>query len=252
MEPERTAPGPLLLVLGDSLAYHGPDRPEPADEPRLWPNVAAAALGGRAELVARSGWTARHAWAALADDPRIWALIPRIDALVLGTGGMDSLPSPLPTPVRELLPSLRPDPLRRVVRGGYLRAQPRLSRAFAAALPGGGPATLPARLTVAYLERCRAAVHALRPGLPVLAFLPSVHRAEVYGRAHPHRAAAERATREWAAAHRVGLLDVAALVSEHVLGGHGNADGMHWGWDGHRRVGEALGAELAPMLPVVR
>ncbi|RZT87661.1 GDSL-like lipase/acylhydrolase family protein [Pseudonocardia sediminis] len=244
--------GPLLLVLGDSLAYHGPDRPEPADEPRLWPNVAAAALGGRAELVARSGWTARHAWQALADDPRIWALLPRIDALVLGTGGMDSLPSPLPTSVRELLPALRPEPLRRAVRGGYLRAQPRLSRAFAATLPGGGPATLPARLTAAYLERCRAAVHSLRPGLPVLTLLPSVHRAGAYGGVHPHRAAAERATREWATAHGVGLLDVAALVADHVLGGHGNVDGMHWGWDGHRRVGEALGAALAPMLTVSR
>ncbi|HKQ42946.1 MAG TPA: SGNH/GDSL hydrolase family protein, partial [Pseudonocardia sp.] len=45
-------PGPTLLVLADSLAFHGPERAEPADEPRLWPNVAAAALGGRAELVA--------------------------------------------------------------------------------------------------------------------------------------------------------------------------------------------------------
>ncbi|WP_226380016.1 diglucosylglycerate octanoyltransferase [Pseudonocardia sp. KRD291] len=242
----------MVLVLGDSLAFHGPDRPEPADEPRLWPNVAAASLRGRAELVARSGWTARHAWHALADDPRIWALLPRVDALVLGTGGMDSLPSPLPTSVRELLPAVRPEPLRRVVRRGYQRAQPGLSRAFAAALPGGGPATLPARLTVAYLERCRAAVHALRPELPVLTLLPAVHRALAYGGAHPHRAAAERATREWAAAHGVGLLDTAALVSDHVLGGHGNADGMHWGWEAHRRVGEALADTLRPVLAVPR
>ena len=43
---------PTLLFLADSLAFHGPERGEPADDPRLWPNIAAVALGGRAELVA--------------------------------------------------------------------------------------------------------------------------------------------------------------------------------------------------------
>ena len=52
--------GPTLLFLADSLAFHGPERAEPADDPRLWPNVAAAALGGRAELVAGIGlWRRR-------------------------------------------------------------------------------------------------------------------------------------------------------------------------------------------------
>ena len=88
---------PLLLVLGDSLSFHGPDRAEPADDPRLWPNVAAAALCGRAELVAGIGWTARHAWHAITHDPRVWTLFPHVDALVLAVGGMDTLPSPLPT-----------------------------------------------------------------------------------------------------------------------------------------------------------
>lgn len=233
---------PDLLVLADSLAFHGPDRPCPADEPRLWPNVAATRLGGGVELVARAGWTARHAWAALTGDPRVWAALPRAGAVVLGVSGMDSLPSPLPTALRELIPVLRPEPVRRWVRAGYRRAQPVLAPALAR-LPGGGPATLPPRLTVAYLERCRAAVHALRPELPVVALLPSVHRAADYGLAHPHRAATERAVRGWADRAGVALLDVPALVGGHVLAGQGNPDGLHWGWAGHRAVGEAL-AEL--------
>ncbi|MGI9064635.1 MAG: hypothetical protein ACR2FQ_12625 [Pseudonocardiaceae bacterium] len=98
-----------MLVVADSPAFHGPERPEPADEPRLWPNVAAAALGGRAELVAGFGWSARDAWWALTRDPRVWALLPRIDALVLGVGSIDTLPSPLPTPLRERLRYVRPD-----------------------------------------------------------------------------------------------------------------------------------------------
>jgi hypothetical protein len=239
---------PLLLVLGDSLSFHGPERAEPADDPRLWPNVAAAALGGRAEIVAGIGWTARHAWHALTHDPRVWALLPRVDALVLAVGGMDTLPSPLPTALRELIPALRPDGLRRAVRAGYLRAQPRLARTFAAALPGGGPVALPPHLTVRHLDLCREAVLAVRPGLPVAAVLPPVHRADVYGPVHPGRPAAERATRAWATRTGTPLLDLRALVGDHVLGGHGNPDGMHWGWAGHRDVGRACADLLHPIL----
>jgi hypothetical protein len=234
-----TRRGPVLLVLGDSLAFHGPERAEPADEPRLWPNVAAAALGGRAEIVAGIGWTARHAWHALTSDPRVWALLPHVDAFVLGVGGMDALPSPVPTALRELIPVLRPPLLRRAVRAGYLRAQPVLVKAFAAALPGGGPVALPPRLTVSYLERCRSAVLAVRPDLPVVALLPAPHAAESYASIHTGRPAAERATRAWAAANGVDVLDVPALVADHVFGGHGNPDGMHWGWAGHAAVGAA-------------
>jgi len=56
----------VLLVLADSLAFHGPSRAEPANEPRLWHNVAAAALGGHAELLAGYGWTDRPARVARA------------------------------------------------------------------------------------------------------------------------------------------------------------------------------------------
>lgn len=239
--------GPVLLVLGDSLAFHGPERAEPANEPRLWHNVAAEALGGRAELLAGYGWTARHAWRALTRDPRIWPVMPTVDALVFGVGGMDTLPSPLPTALREMIPSLRPDGLRRAVRNGYQAAQPVLSRALRV-LPGGGPVALPPHLTVRYLESCRRAVTFIRPDIPVVALLPSVHRAPAYGGVHAGRPAAERATRAWAASAGVALLDLPALIGDHIMAGEGNPDGMHFGWWGHKRVGEALAELLAPEL----
>jgi len=239
--------GPVLLVLADSLAFHGPSRAEPSNEPRLWHNVAAAALGGRAELLAGYGWTARHAWRGLTRDPRIWSIMPTVDALVLGVGGMDTLPSPLPTALRELIPSLRPAGLRRAVRDGYLAAQPRLARSLAL-LPGGGPVALPPKLTVQYLESCRRAVTTIRPGIPVVALLPGVHRAPAYGGVHAGRAAAERVTRAWAASAGVATLDVRTLIGAHVMAGEGNPDGIHYGWAGHRRVGEGLAALLAPAL----
>ncbi|WP_447006184.1 diglucosylglycerate octanoyltransferase [Saccharothrix isguenensis] len=227
-----------LLVLGDSLTFHGPEGPLPADHPRLWPNVAASALGGHAELAAGFGWTARDAWWSLTGDPRVWSLLPRTDVLVLAVGHMDTLPSPLPTYLRHGLRYLRPDGLRRRARAGYQALQPVLSR-----LLGGYPVALPPRLTVRYLDDSVRAVHALEPGIRVVGMTPSVHRAPAYASVHSGRAAGERALRSWADGAGVPLLDVPPLVGEHIRSRRGNPDGMHWCWEGHRVVGNAM-AEL--------
>src|SRR5699024_9910520 len=112
---------PVLLVIADSLAYYGPRGGLPADDPRIWPNLVAAELGWRVELVARVGWTSRDAWWALTQDPRVWAAVPKAGAVVFGVSGMDSLPSPMPTALREAIRYLRPPALRRMVREGYGR-----------------------------------------------------------------------------------------------------------------------------------
>jgi diglucosylglycerate octanoyltransferase len=228
-----------LLVLGDSLAFHGPEGPLPADDARLWPNVAAADLGAEdVELIAGFGWTAREAWWAITGDPRFWAALAKVDVLVLAVGGMDTLPSPLPTYLRQGLRYLRPDGLRRRAREAYLAAQPWLSRAFR-----GHPVALPPQVTGRYLDDCVRAVRAIRPGLPVVGMVPGVHRAATYGYVHTGRSAGVAAVRSWADRHAVPLLDLPALVGDHVRGGHGNPDGMHWGFSAHADVGHAL-AEL--------
>jgi hypothetical protein len=73
-----------VLVLADSLAFHGPDQAHPPTDPRLYPQVMAAALSEslgedvQADLVARLGWTARDAWWSLTKDPNTWGvLMPR-------------------------------------------------------------------------------------------------------------------------------------------------------------------------------
>lgn len=239
MTPDGAAPGPHLLVLGDSLSFHGPRTAHPADEPRLWPHVAAAALGGTADLHAGLGWTARHAWNAVRADPRVWASVMDTDVLVLGVGGMDSLPSPLPTAVRELIPVLRPARVRARVREGY-RAGHARAATVAARWAGGWPTALPASETVRHLELCRVAVTTLRPGAPVVLLLPAVHRSAFYGGVHRRRSGHVAAMRAWATEHGVATVDSAGLVGEHVLTGRGNADGIHWGWPAHRAVGEAV------------
>lgn len=238
--------GPRLLVFGDSLSFHGPDGAHPADDERLWPNVAAAGLRGTADLVAGIGWNARDAWWSLTGDPRVWADLHRVDAVLFAVGSMDTLPSPLPTYLRIGLRYLRPDRLRSAVRSAYQTAQPRLAVATR-----GRPAVLPAHLTVRYLDRAVTALRAVRPELPIVGMLPSVHRAASYGYVHTARAGAVEAMTAWAARVAVPLLDLAEVVGPHVLGGHGNPDGMHWGWAGHHAVGTAMTELLVPRLSAV-
>jgi hypothetical protein len=231
-------------MFGDSLSFHGPDGAHPVDDPRLWPNVAAAAVGAHIELFAGIGWTARDAYWALTGDPRVWSQLPKADVLVLAIGGMDTLPSPLPTYLRQGIRYLRPDSVRRGVREAYLAAQPWLAR-----VTRGRPTALSVKQSVRYLDATVVAVRALRPDLPVIAILPSVHRARAYGFVHTAREPAERAIRQWAGEAGVSLLDLAAIVGAHVLDGHGNPDGIHWGWPGHDTVGAALAGLITTVAP---
>ncbi len=232
--PEAGGSGrPVLLVIADSLAYFGPKGGLPADDPRIWPNLVASELDWDVELIGRIGWTCRDAYWALIGDPRVWAAVPRAGAVVFATGGMDSLPSPLPTALRELIRYVRPPSVRRRVREGYNWLQPRLSKL-------GRPVALPPHVSIDYLEQCRISLAQLRPELPMVGVLPSVHDCEAYGRVHTGREPAVRALREWSAKTAVPLVDLAEAVRDNVFHGESNPDGIHWGWEGHTAVARAM------------
>lgn len=246
-ETPATPPRRTLLVIGDSLSYYGPEGGLPADDPRIWPNIVAAELGWDVELVARIGWTTRDAWWAMTQDPRVWAAIPRAGAVVLAVGGMDTLPSPLPTALREQLRYLRPPALRRAARTAYGWLQPKLS-------PLGRPVALPPRLSVDYLETIRGSIAYMRPDLPLIASLPSVHRSEQYRAVHAGRAPAVRAISRWASEKSVPLVDLGEAVHADIFSDDANPDGIHWGWKGHVRVASAMAeavrmAQPAPDTP---
>jgi hypothetical protein len=231
MSSEPTpASRPALLVFADSLSYYGPGGGLPADDPRIWPNIVASQLGWDLELIGRIGWTSRDVWWAATQDPRSWAALPRAGAVVFATSGMDSLPSPLPTAVRELIRYVRPPWLRRWVRDGYGWLQPRLS-------PIARPA-LPPHLSVEYLEMTRGAIDFNRPGIPMVASLPGVHVAATYGHSHRGRAGTVAAITAWADEHGIPLVDHKAAVADHICGGRGNPDGIHWNFEGHQAVAE--------------
>lgn len=228
-----------LLVLADSLAFHGPDVTESPANPELYPQVCARLLDASVDLVARQGWTARDAWWALTKDPMAFGVyVHRADYLVIGVGGMDHLPAAIPTWLRDSIPYVRPGSLRRQVRSAYRDLAPRVIRAT-----GGRMRQLPQDATDRYLTRIVAAVRHWRPGIPVAVVGPSPHRAATYP-SHRHHAAAVSAGRAWAREHQVAFVDVDPWVLPTLADGTGNADGMHWAWSVHRSLGEALAREL--------
>lgn len=228
---------PTLLIFADSLAYYGPTGGLPADDPRIWPNLVGARLGWDVELIGRIGWTCRDVWWAATGDPRAWAALPRAGAVIFATSGMDSLPSVLPTALRELIRYVRPPRLRRWARDGYGWLQRQLSPVARAALPP--------HLSVEYLELTRGALDFNRPGIPIVASLPSVHNADAYRRAHQGRPGTAAAITAWAQRQTIPLVDLKAAVSDDVMSGRGNPDGVHWNFEAHRAVADSTLQALA-------
>lgn len=230
-----------VLVVGDSTAFHGPQRPELLTEPRLFPNVLGEILGAEVDVVARLGWTARDAWWALTRDPHVYSvLLPRADAVVLAIGGMDQLPASLPSYLRTGLDYVRPGSLRRKAKRAYHLANPYVVR-----LTNGRLRALPQAATSQYLTRCVTALRALRPDRPVVGIVPPPFDAPYYGHVTTTHAPAVAAHKEWGARHGVPLADLDATIAPHLAAGTLNPDGMHWSWAAHADVARAVAGALA-------
>ncbi|MEE3852614.1 diglucosylglycerate octanoyltransferase [Gordonia sp. LSe1-13] len=229
-----------ILVLSDSLAYYGPNGGLPADDPHIWPNLVGAGCDREVRLFGRIGWTSRDVWWALTQDPNIWAAVPTAEVVVLAFGGMDSLPSPLPTALREQIRYVRPARLRQVVRDGYQWLQPRLSRT-------GWPVALPPKVTVEYLDKIGSALTELRPDLPIVLCLPPTHRSPYYGYVHSGRIPTTAAMDQWARRRGLPVADFYPATREAFTSTPGsmNPDGIHWGFDCHREIADEV-------IPIVR
>lgn len=237
-----------VLVLGDSLTYHGPERAEMPDDPRLWPQVMCSSLAdsdlkARVDLVARMGWTMRDGWWALTKDPRCWGeVLPRADAVVISLGGMDHLPAAIPTYLREGIAYLRPGSLRRRVRSVYRAAAPRIMQAT------GGPwRQLPQVATDAYLVRIVEGIRYWREQAPIVLLGPAPHAAPDYPVTTGHEPAVAAARRQ-ADQLEIDFLNLDPLVWPSLKDGSANPDGMHWSWRTHREIGQATACLLAGRL----
>ena len=237
-----------MLVLTDSLAFVGPQTAHPVDEPRLWPNVMAAALDADVDVIGDFGWTAREAWYAVGHSPRLWSVLPEADAVVLAVGSFDTAPEPLPSSLWKRIAMIRSAKVRRVTSAAHRRAVPILSTLFSY-LPGGGPVVLRPKLTRHFLQAGLTLLRQRRPGLPVLGMTPIVARPTMYAGVFKGRAKAERTIREWASVADVPLLDMEVVAGDHMRSGRCNPDRLHLGWEGHTAMGMAFAGLLAGVLP---
>ena len=188
---------------------------------------------GTSNSSARIGWTCRDAWWALTQDPRVWATVPRAGAVVLRA-------SAAWTRCRR---RCRP-PCAKVC---GTCGRPRCA-ASSAPRTGGFSPGCPAR---AGRSRCRRAQRRIprelrerwrtAPRLPVIGTLPSVHRSEAL-RQGPPRPAPARCARSpaWAIAEDVPLVDLGRRSATTSIPATRNPDGIHWGWEAHRRVAAAV------------
>ena len=241
--------GPVrLVVVGDSFAFtdeHGPQLP---DEPALWPNVAAAALGQRlaatvtVQVLARPAQTVPAALDMVRKDRHVqFEVLADAHAVVVALGSYDHAPMGVPAPVQALVPYLRPPALRRRVRTALHRAYPWLVRLTQA----GFTRTPPARFDRAHrqlLAHLRGVAH----GAAGVALGPSSHRTDYYGSMHPRFA--ERAAAQLAQAADQGFTPVDAwrCVTPHL--DQLNPDGIHWPRVAHAAVGVAVADALGPQL----
>lgn len=231
-----------LLVLGDSLAFHGPERIEVPTDPRLYPQVCAAALGAHVDLLAREGWTARDGWWALTKDPVAYGVyLPRADYVIIGLGGMDQLPASIPIWLRNAIPYVRPGGLRRRLRSAYRDLTPPIIRATKGAFR-----QVPQDVTDRYLTRIVEAIRAVRPEAGIALLGPSPYDSPYYP-AQRHHVSALVAARHLATRLAIPLIDPSTFVLPGLRDGSANPDGMHWSWSAHESVGHALAEALGSL-----
>jgi hypothetical protein len=107
----------------------------------------------------------------------------------------------------------------------------------------GGPfRTLPQAATDRYLTRIVEGVRIMRPGLPIALLSPPPWTGDYYPSTRAH-APAVAAARAWAERTAVAYVDVEPIVGPRL--GTCNPDGMHWSWEVHSLVGEAVAGALS-------
>lgn len=245
-----STPEPLrLLVLGDSLTYHGPSAAHLPQDDRLWPQVAAHELRSTLEgevtvdLFAREGWTARDIWWALTKDPALWGIaVPRASALVVATGGMDHLPAAIPTYLREGIRYIPHSRVRHGVRRLYADCAPWMMR-----MTGGRMRQLSPKATAHFHRRVVEGVRHYRPELPIIMLGPAPFQSPYYP-VNSHHDEAVRAARSLADATGCDFVDVDSFVWPSLRDGSANPDGMHWSWATHRDIGHAVAGAVASRL----
>ncbi|MBX7161658.1 MAG: hypothetical protein K1X95_15325 [Acidimicrobiia bacterium] len=229
-----------ILVLGDSLCFHGPDARLRTDDSRMFPNVMARRLeeltGNPAEalVVARSGWNTRDLWELVTKDVALQEReLPRADVVVLHGVGADALPVGVPTWAKDLIPRVPDAGMRKRLRRLYADHHGRLVR-----LTGGRMRMVPRSVTLDLWPRLVDMVRFYSDGAVVVACGCPPTSGLLHGRIDPHSAAGTADIRRMAADKHAPFVDPQDLCDVSAY----NPDGIHWDYESHVRVGNALAA----------
>jgi len=235
-----------ILVLGDSLCYHGPDSRLRLDDPRMFPNIMAArveALTARpaaATVVARSGWTTRDIWELVTKDVHTQEdLLPGADIVVLHAVGADALPVGIPTWAKDLIPRVTHRTTRKQLRRLYFERHATLVKATGARMR-----MVPRSVSLDLWPRLVDMVRFYSGGAGVIGCGCPPTAGLLHGRRDPHSAAGTEELRKLAAAKDVPFVDPQRLCDTSAY----NPDGIHWDYASHRRIGEALADAAVPLL----
>ena len=99
---------------------------------------------------------------------------------------------------------------------------------------------LPPAATSHYLGRMVAGIRHFRPDVPIVRLLPAPHDSPQYPATGGHEPAVSEG-RQWCRDVDVACIDLDPIVGPHLVAGRNNPDGLHWGWQAHREIGDALG-----------
>ncbi len=183
------------------------------------------------------------AWWALTKDSVVFGTyLSRASAVIIAVCGMDQFPAIIPTYIREGMPYLRPESLRRRTRRLYRDFAPKI-----VGLTGGLMRQLSQSATDRYLTRIVQAVRAISGDIPIAAMTPSPYDSAYYPSQKYHDNARSSAF-SWAASLGVPLVDIKNHVLAGLAGSAANPDGMHWAWETHESVGSELARELAALI----
>lgn len=237
-----------LVVLGDSLSFHGPAGPLPLADPRLLPGALCGRLeAGTSEpwemqFVGRAGWSTRELALAVQKDPHLQQqVLHRADAVVLALGGADYLPVGIPRPLWLSLAYLRPTGARR-----WLRHRLHLLHPALVALTGERLRYTPRSVHRRSLRLCLQAVRLLAPDGAVCLLAPPLHRGSYYRASLRHHADALADTLEAAGEFGVPVVDMPELMRPHM--DRMNPDGIHWAYEVHEAAADAAAALLLAQL----
>jgi lysophospholipase L1-like esterase len=98
---------------------------------------------------------------------------------------------------------------------------------------------LPQLATDRYLTRIVQAVRAISGDIPIVTMTPSPYDSTYYP-SQKYHVAARASAFSWAASNGVPIVDIENHVLKGLASGSANPDGMHWSWETHELVGEAI------------